>query len=292
METALERIAAIASTLKEAELRTLLELARRANNGGEVRCSSRKLAEATRQSRRNVQGALDTLAERGLIATDGGSATRASSYQLTFTRLAVLTGPGAAGAPPPSQQVALFERHPGAAGAPPTGAAGAPPLTKERARASATSNFPSSFENPYDVAASTGGKNGGISRESLKVLDAILRANPKKAEPELLEKAKDRLYGYMRKFGPDREPHPPDQQIIAQFLAIAPWPQLDGVLDEIWRKRQPAGSNYAWFLGVALQRIHGLKFDDVRQRREDLKLVSPAELQRRFDQAPQRKAMR
>jgi len=143
------------------------------------------------------------------------------------------------------------------------------------------------------------------------VLDDLLQANPKKLDDERKHKAREWIYGYMRKFGKERDPHPPDQQIVAQFLAVAPWPQLEGVLQELWRKRQPAGDTYAWFVGVALQRIHGLRFDDVRQRRAELKLVArhgetmqpqpPAEqqpllpateLQAQIAQAAQRKALR
>lgn len=291
METALERIAAIASTLKEAELRTLLELTRRADRANQVRYSSRKLAAATRQSRRNVQDALDALAERGLITSDGGSATRASTHQLAYTTTAVLPGPGAVGAPPSTEQEALFERHPGAEATPHPGAARAPLINRERAGAGATS-FPSSFQIRDDVTNSTSGKPAEISAASMGVLDAILKANPKKIDPELATRARDRLYGYMRKFGRSLEPHPPDQQIVAQFAAIAPWPQLDSVLEELWRRRQPAGDSYAWFLGVALQRIHGLRFEDVRRRRDELKLVDPQEWTRKLNAAAHRKGQR
>lgn len=120
--------------------RTLLELMRRADRTNQVRYSSRKLAEATKQSRRNIREALDALAERGLISSDGGRVTRASTYQLAFTTTAVLPLPGAAGAPPTANRrryssatLALKQRHSGAGATPPPGAAGAPPLNRERA---------------------------------------------------------------------------------------------------------------------------------------------------------------
>ncbi|MGH9583329.1 MAG: helix-turn-helix domain-containing protein [Bryobacteraceae bacterium] len=90
MQPALDRIAALAPTLKEAELRTILELTRRAGDGSECRCSSRELARAAQLSRNHVQAAIDSLTERGLIESDGGSATRASSYHLAFLETAVL----------------------------------------------------------------------------------------------------------------------------------------------------------------------------------------------------------
>lgn len=196
MHDALERIAAIASTLKEAELRTLLELTRRADGRNQVRYSSLKNAEAAGLSRKNVQLALDSLSNWGLISGDGGSATRATTYQLAYTMTAVLPGPGVI-ATPPHHQETLFRRHPGAETTPPAGVIATPPINRERARASAT-EFPSSFQNHDDVTNSTSGKRNEISLQSMRVLDAVLTANPKKADPELLARARDRLYGYIR----------------------------------------------------------------------------------------------
>jgi DNA-binding MarR family transcriptional regulator len=82
---ALRRLADLAPTLKEAELRTLLELTRQAIDG-HTAAPSRTLAKATKLSRRNVVAAIDSLSseERKLITSDGGSATRAASFSLHF----------------------------------------------------------------------------------------------------------------------------------------------------------------------------------------------------------------
>ena len=122
MEDALQRIAALASSLKEAELRILLELTRRANEDRQATQSTRQLAESTGLSRSNVTAAIHSLAERGLIQTDGGSATRASSYQLSFLETVLIERGPITGPPLDSKQ---------AQGGLITG----PPLYKERARA-------------------------------------------------------------------------------------------------------------------------------------------------------------
>ena len=116
MHDALQRIATLAASLKEAELRTLLELTRRANQNQQCRESSRQIAEATGLSRSNVVAAIDALCQRGLISSDGGSATRAATYTLEFLRTAVLPVRGPIAGPPPcekaaenAQQVVLFQ---------------------------------------------------------------------------------------------------------------------------------------------------------------------------------------
>ncbi len=77
-----QRVAQLAPTLKEAELRTLLYLTSAALAKGQtsIRASSREIAEATRCGRRNVVRTLDALSERGLIAARQGTATTAATY--------------------------------------------------------------------------------------------------------------------------------------------------------------------------------------------------------------------
>jgi hypothetical protein len=68
----------VAPTLKEAELRALLELERGAagSRGHCVSLSTRELSRRTRCTRRNLQYALDSLAARGLITTRNGTTRR------------------------------------------------------------------------------------------------------------------------------------------------------------------------------------------------------------------------
>lgn len=139
---ALQRLAAIASTLKEAELRTALQLTARAK-GNTATASSRQLARATNLSRKNVQIATHSLHERGVITTDGGTATLASTYHLHFLDTAVLPERGVITTPPQPEQRPLYDATPGVVTTPPLasnqrhpGVVTTPPANKEpRARA-------------------------------------------------------------------------------------------------------------------------------------------------------------
>ena len=109
--------------------------------------------------------------------------------------------------------------------------------------------------------------------DSIELLDRLLKSSPKKFDDATRAKGKEWLYGYMRKFSRERDPHPPDEQIVAQFLAVAPWPQLENLLMRLFRENCEAGKTYAWFVYVALQRIHGISAAQVRQRKAELQLV-------------------
>jgi DNA-binding MarR family transcriptional regulator len=76
-------LADLAPTLKEAELRVLLELSRRQlRTPSCVAASGREIANACKLGRRNVQYALDSLAKRNLISTrQGTAAARAAPYE-------------------------------------------------------------------------------------------------------------------------------------------------------------------------------------------------------------------
>ena len=100
-----------------------------------------------------------------------------------------------------------------------------------------------------------------------------MRSTAKKFDHETTQRCRDWLYGYMRKFGRELEPHPPDPLIVAQFLSVAPWPQLESLLNKLVRENCEAGKTYAWFVAVALQRIHGINPAQLRERRAALQLV-------------------
>jgi len=265
LETALARIAALAATLKEAELRTLLELTRRANADAQCRLSSRQLAEAAGISRKNAQLAIDSLSERGLITSDGGSATRAATYKLQFLRTEVLTVRGVVATPPTcenneenSAQVALFQRHPGAVTTPPLASEERHPwrqsdatANNERARAGA---------DPIDAF------------DLEKALDRLRRAKPSMYDPSQFAEAKAWMHGYMAKFGELPNPHPPDDAIAAQFLAISEWPRLLGMMRDLMDERKKP-HKYGWFVVVAMQRMWGLTPQQQRKARERLQLV-------------------
>ncbi len=266
MEDALSRIAALAPTLKEAELRCLIELTRRADDDGHSRSSLRQIRAATRQAQHSLCDAIHSLIDRGLIiASDRGSTTRAATYRLAYLEVAVLVEPGAIGAPPKPEQRCLTDTTPGAFGTTPA------VLSEHQGSAIGT---------PQGGAQGTPHPRARVeTSESIELLDRLLKSSPKKFDDATRAKAKEWIYGYMRKFGRERDPHPPDDQIIAQFLSIAPWPELENLLMRLFRENCEAGKTYAWFVFVALQRLHGISGAQVRQRKAELQLVSKQPIQ-------------
>ena len=269
MDSPLARIATLAASLKEAELRTLLEIVRRANEHHQCRESSRQIAEATGLSRPNVQAAIDSLCNRGLITSDGGSATRAATYTLQFLATEVLPVRGSIAEPPPcekhaenSQQVALFQSQGGTVTEPPVASQQSQgwlhsraTTNKERARA---------------------GVGIGIDFDIEKALDRLRQATPALYDQREFAEAKRWLHGCMAKFGALPDPHPPDDRVVAQFLAIAEWPRLLGMIYDLMaepetRRTKPA--KYGWFVVVAMQRMWGLTPQQQRAARERLQLV-------------------
>ena len=110
------------------------------------------------------------------------------------------------------------------------------------------------------------------------MLDRVLAARPKHFQEQTLQEAKRWLHGYAAKFpAPGSEhPHPPDGAVTAQFLAIAPWPRLLGVIYDLMAERKQCGQSYQWFVTVALQRVHGIQPDQLKAARAELKLVRGA----------------
>ena len=108
---------------------------------------------------------------------------------------------------------------------------------------------------------------------------SFLNAQPKNFDPQLLATARARMQAHVAKsyewrgIVPDEPPPPPDDWIAAQFLAIAPWPQLAELLDQLWRTRKQPGDRYgqfryAWFLSVAADRILGISPNDLKRERQ------------------------
>jgi hypothetical protein len=61
-------------------------------------------------------------------------------------------------------------------------------------------------------------------------INRMLHAKPKHFEPAELTTAKRLIHGYQLKFGRNPNPHLPDDEILAQFLAVAPWPELNRLI--------------------------------------------------------------
>jgi hypothetical protein len=263
-DTRLQRLAALPHTLKDAEFRVAAHLAaldEAHTNHHTVTVSARELSRRSGLARSTVQLALDALAGRGTIALRQGTTTKPAAYRLNFLETAVIRGPIAG---PP---LARMPGHPGPNAGPPLdlqpghpwpdpratpGPNAGPPAIEEHARASA----------PVDSDS-----------DSIRILDRVLRAHPRQFEKELIEKARGWLLGYKRKLGGQTTCHPPDDTLCAQFLSIAPWPDLEAMLYDLMKQEACPGIQDAWFVSVALHRIHGIDAKTTRHYRAQLRLV-------------------
>ena len=255
-------VADLAPTLKEAELRVLLELTRRgaATPNHWVRASSRELATACRVARSNVQPAIDALTARGLLTTRQGTATTAAAHQVNIPNTAKIGGPVTG--PPPAKRwpyseatVDLFQGQ----GGPVTG--------------------PPPYENKgHSISAG----RVETSEQLHPILDRVLRSRPSKADPDLLAYVRRWLHSYMAKLGVDdtnrpfletgNAPHPPDDGLVAQILAIADSQRIMRELDNMLLERKPI-NKYGYFVTVLLQRIHGITWQQTKHARAALRVV-------------------
>jgi hypothetical protein len=266
-QTALQHLTDLAPTLKEAELRILLQLTAIAqatpdNPNHTIRISSRELAKLTKLARPALQRALDSLAHRGIITTRQGTATKASSHQLNY--LATVKMGGSFGEPPPqtrrlssSATPDLFESQSGSFGMPPGGSFAEPPTTENEgvpdpSRARVEIDYDSDVE---------------------KLLDRVFRSKPKDFDAGQLEQAKALMHKHRCLLGRERNPHAPDDTITAQFLAIAPWHVLQLLLWELIQERIDPGETDGWYITVALNRIYKIKAEVTKEVRQKFKLL-------------------
>lgn len=258
--TPLEQLAGLAPTLKEAELRVLLYLsARAAAEGGiVVAASSREIGSSIGSDRSAVKRALHSLCARKLIATREGTSTKPAVHQLNFLETVSIGGVlkhppgGVLKTPPPG----LFDSHPGVLITPP------------------------SAENKQFTAE--GGRvdlDGLLTCEG--ILDRMRSAKPRDFDEETSAKCRRFLHSYIAKLGTrdalaNGAPHPPDAQLVAQFLSlghgVGGWPRLEALLYDLMNERKEV-SSYGWFVTVAMQRIHGISATVQRMHREKLKLM-------------------
>lgn len=247
---ALMSLAALAPGLSEAELRTALYLASIEHPvHHSAAASSRQIARTTRLARSNVIRALDSLNRRFLITTRGGTATRSSHHTLNFTQTTAFQGGPAVGPPPQPNPSALVlqQDHP------------SEPLLPGVVL---QQDHPSGPVAPVD-----------ISIEPISILDRMLNSRPSHFDKTTLAQAGAWVHGYMTKLGDIPNPHPPDPYILAQFLAISDWENLKGLLRNLMAERKRPGQSYAWFVTVALQRIHGVQPQVLKARRADLRIA-------------------
>jgi hypothetical protein len=260
-----QHLAHLAPTLGEAELRVLVELTHRTATSPThtAAIGARQLAKAAGTAHSNVRLAVAALAARSLITVRPGLANRPSIFQVNIwltADFASSTGVPATGTPLCSQQAhpCAYSRHT------PVPATGTPPTENQQLAL---------LETSVDIHRSI--PEGSI--DTSDPIERTIRTKPSEHTAADLEAARALMYGYRRKFPPleevGREPHPPDRDICARFLAVAPLPQLERLISDLFCERRTCGYSYAWFVSVALQRIHGISPKVAKHRKTQLAAV-------------------
>ena len=105
------------------------------------------------------------------------------------------------------------------------------------------------------------------------MIDRIQNSKKGDFDDEVFEAARNLIASHHAKFAREgyQMPGLPDDQITAQFLAIAEWPRLCRMLHDLLTERQQTSYSWGWYVTVALQRIHGISPDKLRQVREKLR---------------------
>ena len=114
-------------------------------------------------------------------------------------------------------------------------------------------------------------------------LDRVLKSKLSDFDSDLVVFTRRYLHSHFAKIGVDDDgrrfldtggaPHPPPDTLVAQLLAVAPAPRLYACLDNLVRERQHQPRNYGWFIAVALQRIHGITWQQTKAARAQLREV-------------------
>jgi hypothetical protein len=244
----------IARTLGPTELRLFIELSsRQIGKPGWVEAGSRTLAKWARASRSATQAAIDNLTKRCILTVRQGNAVTGARYRVNVFDVAQVPGPKFGPPPRPEIQatLALSSGHPGPEFGP-------PPTDSKQLTAAAASVE--------------------ISTASLGVLDRVFSATAAKADPNDVRTFRAWLHGYMIKLGRDdankplRNPHPPDEKLVAQFLAVDDPKLLGTMLDNLMLEGHTC-QRYFWFVTVALQRRHGIGWQETKRVRQALRIV-------------------
>ena len=215
-----------------------------------ITITTRELCAGTKLARSALIRALKDLAERGYLTIRHGGNNTTSSYLVNF--FSPLRGsfgeplvlPDRGSPIEPRNPVAvLFEDSRGSFGEPP------PTQTKTltaRGRA---------LDLDFD------------SQMWKSVINRVLNAT----DPgENAAEARDHLQAYMRERGTAlAKAQTLSLKILAEFLDIATWPKLRDTLKQLAREGQRPEIGYAWFVAVALQRIHGIPPEALKQARAE-----------------------
>ncbi|HZC05340.1 MAG TPA: helix-turn-helix domain-containing protein [Ktedonobacterales bacterium] len=248
------QLAHMARFLKQGELRVAMQLAAEAGEHSHAAVSLRQLAERTGCSKSHVQRAIADLTARGMIATTAGDRITAGSFALLWDGIAQVGGPES-GPPVPAVPVPDSGPRVPDSGTP----VGLNGQALNRARASI--DFDSTKES--------------IDRS----IDRSLLAKAADFDPAKLAACRQLVHGYMRKFGEPDCPAP-DDHILAQLLAVAPWDAINRLMYDLMAERKQPGSSPAWFVAVAFQRLRGISTAQLKARRDELRQRRPAGMER------------
>jgi len=293
---ALKALAALAATLSEVELKICLHLAPEAivyeqqHPGWFVAIASvRKLADATGAAKSSIQSAVASLVTRGHLEKHRGSAETSSNFLIKFI-------PNSQGQGVPEFGTGVCRNS--VQGVPEFGTGvcrnsvqgvpefGTPPhmsLPLDHPHARARRSDSDSDSDRSIEAAKNPHKDPDLWKTD--VLERVAMAAPEHFAPHEMRAASQWLQGYATKFGPGgygtahakadhATPHPPDGRIVAQFLSIAPWHILQNLIQNLMDERITPGAKYgAWFVAVALQRIHNIAPELQRAARASLRIM-------------------
>lgn len=297
MSVVLKHIASAAKGLSKAELHVLIELAARAEEAGEndAVASSRELAEATGLARSSVQIAVDSLNSKGLIRSDAGTATRSAMHRLLFLEAVEIRLGGPISRPGMAREsgqcgsksgpvVAQFPGHGGPTVRPVVARNSSPSSLKSEPGVGQLSGQGGLTSGPHPNAESSTSEpahieNASAPAESIekndfdKLIDRIQNSKKGDFDDEVFEAARNLIASHHAKFAREgcQLPGKPDDQITAQFLAVADWPRLSRMLQDLLTERQQTSFSWGWYVTVALQRIHGISPERVRHIRSKTK---------------------
>jgi hypothetical protein len=263
--------------LKEGEFRVAAQLILEAGESDRVAASVRELAQRTRCSTSTVQAALASLEARGMTSQVHGNRNTSTVWTLLFAgvkSIGVLvsdTRTGSTGvaaiATPQAENEENFST---------SVAAIATPAYREQLHGvsvSDTRNAPAETHQKEIAGAPRARVDSDPVPEVDRSIDGILTAKAEDADTEALTEARSYLLSYMCKLGDPRS-KPPDDAILAQFLAVAPWEGRGGLLElmhDLAGERAQPGDSYGWFVAVAAQRLRGIKPQELRARRDELR---------------------
>jgi hypothetical protein len=303
VNSAFAAIAAAEPHLKEGALRMLIRFAKDADAAGTIVISVRQIARRYGCSTSTVQSSIRELVGFGILRKLSGSrkvvnlytldlsqaeTSQIESYGVAIAATPVLPVPVSFPATPPLQGVSVpatpTHLKPGlgvAANATPPLVEGvsfpATPQTEvvesrcasEGVAANATPNLLKTSNSRVTVDS-----NRVLSSSEILIVDRVLLGSideMKKLGSETIDEARTTLRNHARRWGPHQDPAPPDDKILAQFLQITDWPRLFTMLQSLHREEKAAGNSYAWYVTVGMQRIHGISYWKLQDRRDQLR---------------------